>query len=136
MDLERQIARLVRVLGRKIELVKRDALPNAPGDLCRIEQTCPLCDVALGIMFVLRDDTTARWLHRELFAVYDDHHCATSAISAEQAYERAERESVRCGERVIALQATATADDALLVERAERESIKMAERAQALRRQL
>ena len=71
----------------------------------------------------MRDPT---WLHRELFSFYDQHHCTLTDVMT--LYEAAERELVRAGERMLALEGSD------LRARAELESDRMAAVAEQLRR--
>lgn len=135
-DVLGELQRLREALRRPIEV------PDASSTYAvwRIVQRCPICSVELGLQTRTDDDTlTARWLRRELFAVYDNHRCQQALDDAlreatpaklEELYEHTERESIRMAER-----AQVIADPDLRA-RAERESGRLLEWAEALKKKI
>jgi hypothetical protein len=95
-----------------------------------IVQVCPICRIELRLL-VLGGETGSA-LYRELFALYDGHRCHGSGCSTDEAYARAERESVRLGERALAL----ATEEPWLAARAEHESIVLATWAQTFEQRL
>lgn len=94
-----------------------------------IVQTCPICEIELRLMEMSVDEDK---LAVELFSLFDDHRCRVRPT--EEMFQRAERESVRRGERAIALASAAgVSNDVvfdlsldLMAKRAEKESMVLA----------
>jgi hypothetical protein len=88
-----------------------------------IVQTCPICEVELRLMEMSVESEN---LAKELFSLFDDHRCRARAT--EDMFQRAERESVRRGERALALAREAVFDQTRerLAARAEKESLALA----------
>jgi len=94
-----------------------------------IVQTCPICEIELRLMEMSVENEN---LAKELFSLFDDHRCRVRAT--EEMFQRAERESVRRGERAIALaDAARNSNDVafdlslgMLSKRAEKESLALA----------
>ena len=88
-----------------------------------IVQTCPICEIELRLMEMSVEEDKLMW---ELFSLFDDHRCRVRAT--EEMFQRAERESVRRGERAIALADQAVFDRSrdVMSKRAEKESMALA----------
>jgi hypothetical protein len=124
VDVTNEVQRLSDALGRAIVM----SWTGATGLEARIVQTCPICRIELVVTFIAQPGRMCdeMWLHGELFSFYDQHHCTITDVMT--LYEAAERELVRAGERMLALEGSD------LRARAELESDRMAAVAEQLRR--
>jgi hypothetical protein len=126
MNVADEVEQLAEALQRRIVLAQAG----------RVEQRCPLCLIELAFVFDPRRGISTDALYRHVFAVYDEHRC--DKLFADDAYERADAESVRMAERAVVLAQRElrgpVRDVPSLYERAERESVRMAECALAWKR--